>query len=73
MASVLGLYVNRWQRWVAVGLQGIASEHDTEPSRKRLAYPTNYRPKPARYTGKSTYNAIKKIDRFAVKEKGLKG
>jgi hypothetical protein len=24
MASVLGLYVNRWQRWVAAGLQGIA-------------------------------------------------
>jgi hypothetical protein len=22
MASVLGLYVKRWQRWVAAGLQG---------------------------------------------------
>jgi hypothetical protein len=24
MASVLGLYVNRWQRWVTAGLQGFA-------------------------------------------------
>jgi hypothetical protein len=24
MASVLGLYVNRWQRWAASGLQGFA-------------------------------------------------
>jgi hypothetical protein len=33
MASVLGLYVKRWQRWVAVGLQGIASEHDHDHPR----------------------------------------
>jgi hypothetical protein len=25
MASVLGLYVKRWQRWVAAGLQGIVT------------------------------------------------
>jgi hypothetical protein len=24
MASVLGLYVKRWQRWAASGLQGLA-------------------------------------------------
>jgi hypothetical protein len=35
MASVLGLYVKRWQRWVAVGLQGIAIEHAND--RRHLA------------------------------------
>jgi hypothetical protein len=38
MASVLSLYVKRWQRWFAVGLQGIAIELDPEPPRPRLAY-----------------------------------
>jgi len=26
MTSILGLYVKRWQRWVATGLQGITLE-----------------------------------------------
>jgi hypothetical protein len=30
MATVLGLYVKCWQRWVAVGLQCIAIEHDND-------------------------------------------
>jgi hypothetical protein len=30
MASVLGLYVKRWQRWVAAGLQDIAIVRDND-------------------------------------------
>jgi hypothetical protein len=30
MASVLGLYVKRWQRWVAAGLQGIVIVRDND-------------------------------------------
>ena len=30
MASTLGRYVKRWQRWAAAGLQGIAIELEAE-------------------------------------------
>jgi hypothetical protein len=42
MASVLGLYVKRWQRWVAVGLQGTAIEHANDrPRHAVIQSPTN--------------------------------
>jgi hypothetical protein len=36
MASVLGLYVTRWQRWVAAGLQGIKIGVFYEHIRERI-------------------------------------
>jgi hypothetical protein len=36
MACVLGLYVKRWQRWVAAGLQGIKIGVFYEPIRYRI-------------------------------------
>ena len=36
MASVLGLYVTRWQRWVAAGLQGIKINVFYEQIRNRI-------------------------------------
>jgi hypothetical protein len=69
MASVLGLYVKRWQRWVASGLQGFAINLTLlcYDERNDISIGLTYG------TAVSQYCAITKIDRFAVKEKGLKG
>jgi hypothetical protein len=63
MASVLGLYVKRWQRWVAAGLQGIAIVrcHDKRPI-EAIQYIHPLLPcKPTRHNAKH-----KKIDCCAV-------
>jgi hypothetical protein len=68
MALSLGLYVKRWQRWVAARLQGIAIIRHI---RQRPHKPT------PRHIGSLRPGALerhlkghKNIDRFAVKEKG---
>jgi hypothetical protein len=63
MASVLGLYVKRWQRWVAAGLQGIAIEHD--PDRRVMPCP-KYRRNTCSVYRRVITQRHKKIDRFAV-------
>jgi hypothetical protein len=68
MASVLGLYVKRWQRWVAVGLQGIAIvRHNDQRPHKPTPHDTDYVYPSA---PERDLKGHKKIDRFAVKEKG---
>jgi hypothetical protein len=67
MASVLGLYVKRSQRWIAVGLQGIAIEHDND--RRHLAV-NQLSPNTCTVHRQVIIQRHKKVDHFAVKEKG---
>jgi hypothetical protein len=67
MASVLGLYVNRWQRWVAAGLQGFTIVRQNDPL---LHAVMQYIHLPLSVHRQVIIQRHKKIDRFAVSEKG---
>ena len=71
MALSLGLYVKRWQRWVAARLQGIAiiRHNDQRPHKPTPRHIGSQRPSALQRHLKGH----KKIDRFAIKTKGLKG
>jgi hypothetical protein len=68
MALSLGLYVKRWQRWVAAWLQGIAiiRHNDQQPHKPTIRRIESLRPGALERHLKGNKN----IDRFAVKVKG---
>jgi hypothetical protein len=67
MASVLGLYVNRWQPWVAAGLQGFTIVRQNLPLLRAVMQYIRLPPPVLRQV---IIQRHKKIDRFAVSEKG---
>jgi hypothetical protein len=66
MALSLGLYVKRWQRWVAAWLQGIAINRHSD---QRPHKPTPHHIESLCSGAFERHlKGFKKIDRFAVKE-----